>query len=335
MALIFLDSFDHYVTADMGKKWTVVSGASITAGQGRRGTAAVRFPNGVSSVEKSLGITQPTLIVGCAMRFTTMPTTAVDWLYIRDTGTTQVDLRLNATGKLQVNRGGTTLGVGTAVLSLNTYYYIELFVTVHPTTGVAKVAVNGVLDINLTNQNTRQTAANQATAVRLGLIQGFALGNCDIDDVYVCDSTGSTHTDFLGDCRVDCLLPTGDGTSQQWTPSTPGTHYTLVDDAAPNTTDYVASATVGQRDTYGMQDLSAMTGTIYGVQLNLAALKSDAGARSLKPLLLSGASEALGTATALSTSQTYTLHVQTTDPATGSAWTEAAINVLQCGAEVA
>ena len=72
------------------------------------------------------------------------------------------------------------------------------------------------------------------------------------------------------------------------------THYTLVDDAAPNTTDYVSSATVGQRDTYGMQDLTAATGTIYGVQLNLAALKSDAGARSIKPLVLSGASEALG-----------------------------------------
>ena len=84
-----------------------------------------------------------------------------------------------------------------------------------------------------------------------------------------------------------------------------------------------------------MQDLTAVTGTIYGVQLNLAALKSDAGARSIKPLLLSGAFEALGTATALSTSQTYTRHVQTTDPVTAAAWTESAVNSMQAGAEVA
>jgi len=84
-----------------------------------------------------------------------------------------------------------------------------------------------------------------------------------------------------------------------------------------------------------MQDLTAATGTIYGAQLNLAALKSDAGARSIKSLIKSGSSEVLGSAIALNTSQLYTLQMQVTDPATSAAWTEAGINSVTCGAETA
>jgi hypothetical protein len=49
------------------------------------------------------------------------------------------------------------------------------------------------------------------------------------------------------------ILPTGEGTYLQWTPSSGATHYTLVDETTCNgVTDYVRTTTVGQRDSYGV-----------------------------------------------------------------------------------
>lgn len=339
MALRMMDGFDSYATADLLKKWTTFAGVmTVNAGTGRRGTASARCVND-SDCYLSLTLdAQPTWILGMAWHLTELPSGAIAACAVYDGATLQADLRLNPDGTVSVTRNGTVLGApSVATIPLSTYVYLEWRVTIHNSTGSTEVRLNGTSILALTAQDTQNTANATANMLRLGSI-GTAdhIGTQNLDDVYICDGTGAApHNTFLGDCRVDTLLPTADGTAQQWTPSTPGTHYTLVDEAAPNTTDYVSSSTVGQRDTYGMQDLTAATGTIYGVQLSLAALKSDAGARSIKPLVLSGASEALATATALSTSQTYTRHVQVTDPATAAAWTEAGVNAAQAGAEVA
>jgi hypothetical protein len=42
MALRFVDSFDHYLTADLTEKWTnLISTPAISSGNGRRGTSAL------------------------------------------------------------------------------------------------------------------------------------------------------------------------------------------------------------------------------------------------------------------------------------------------------
>ena len=40
MSLLFIDGFDHYATADITKKWTTASAATIGV-TGRRGTGGV------------------------------------------------------------------------------------------------------------------------------------------------------------------------------------------------------------------------------------------------------------------------------------------------------
>lgn len=346
MSLRFLDSFDHYVTADLGKKWGTSFGTSgtmvIQAGAGRRGTSSLRFTSmngtgGTQAVVIKAFENQTTWILGFSFFFTVIPAATSNICQFMDGSTTQVDMQFTSSGTIQPARGGAIIAGASTALSANVSYYLEFAVTIHPTAGSVIIRANGTTIYSATNVNTRNTANTWANTLWLGASAAWGRTSVvDFDDVYICDGAGAApFNTFLGDCRVDTLLPNSDGTSQQWTPSTPGTHYTLVDETPPNTTDYVASSTVGHRDTYGMQDLAAMTGTIYGVQLNLAALKNDAGARSIKPLLLSGASEALGAATGLGTSLAYTLHVQTTDPATGVAWTESAVNAMQAGAEVA
>jgi len=337
MALRFIDGFDHYATADFGKKWGGVSAGSpaISAGTGRRSTASLRCPTG-SSLHLTLDA-QQVWLVGIAVRITAFPTTLVVLLAWLDGVTLQGDVGITNTGAVLVRGGGSaTLGTSTNVLSLNTYYYLEWRLLVgNAGIGQSEVRVNGVSWLALTGVDTQGTVNATATVLKCGTVQSSA-GSLDIDDLYICDGTGSApHNTFLGDCRVDSLLPNADVTPQQWTPSTGTTHYTLVDETAPNTTDYVSSSTPTHRELFGMQDLTAATGTIYGAQLNLAALKSDAGTRSIKSLIKSGSSEILGSTIALSTSQLYTLQIQVTDPATSVAWTESGINAVNCGAEVA
>jgi len=342
VALRFVDGADSYATADLTKKWTASTLATVNAGTGRRSTSSLRGSAATSAWSVALTLdAQATWIVGCAVRVSALPAGTRTLLALLDGVTVQLSVQLNADGTLEVLRSGSASvagGLSVATVPTNTFVYLEFKATIANSiaANTVQVRVDGVQVINVTAGQDCQNSANaSANQIRFGPAANAGI-TVDYDDLYICDGIGSApQNTFLGDSRIDTLLPTADGTSQQWTPSTPGTHYTLVDDAAPNTTDYVSSATIGQRDTYGMQDLTAQTGTIYGVQLNLAALKSDAGARSIKPLVLSGASEALGSATALSTSQTYTRHVQVTDPATGAAWTESAVNAMQAGAEVA
>ena len=70
------------------------------------------------------------------------------------------------------------------------------------------------------------------------------------------------------------------------------------------------------------------------VQLATVARKDDAGNRSLRAGLKSGATSANGATRVLGTS--YTLYDDRfeIDPASGAAWTKASVDALEAGAEV-
>jgi len=333
VALRFIDGFDHYATADLSMKWTPTGSPTISAGNGRRGTSCLEIPIGTSSVAKTLDA-QSVWILGMALRISAAPTSSQNFLDVLDVSTIQISVEINTDLTLRVLRGTTEIGRTTAVLVTGVYTYIECSIVINNTTGSIILRLNGVAVLTLGPLDTQQTANSTANLIRLRALGTSAFTR--YDDLYICDGTGAApHNTFLGDCRIDTLLPNSDSTPQQWAPSTGTTHYTLVDEATPNTTDYVSSSTPTHRELFGMQDLTAATGTIYGAQLNLAALKSDAGARSIKSLIKSGSSEASSAAVALSTSQLYLLQMQVTDPATTAAWTESGINAVTCGAEIA
>jgi hypothetical protein len=156
------------------------------------------------------------------------------------------------------------------------------------------------------------------------------------DDVYFCYTSGSRNNDFLGDVRVVTLRPNADMTQADFTPSVGSVHYSLVAEAPDNDGDatYVESGTVGHKDLYGYQDLTGTPAAILAVQLATVARKDDAGGRSLRAVLKSGATTANGTTRVLGTS--YALYDDRfeVDPATGTAWTKAGVDALEAGVEV-
>lgn len=336
MAIIFMDGFDHYT--NIISKWTGSNNASIGTTGGRR-NGGVYNGNNFHYCYKTLPTSATTMIAGCAFKPNGTGASRAILNFCEGVTTQHVTLSYESSGKITARRGndnGTILGTGLTVLTSGIFYYIECKVTVNATTGYVEVRVNGVLDLQLSNQNTR----NGGT---VGTIDTFQIGQSNgagdgtsgsYDDLYVCDTTGPSANDFLGDCRIDTLFPNGDGNYQQFSLSTGTSHFANVNKTAPAATPYNFSSTVAQRDSYAFTDLPGLTSQIiYGVQINAAATKSDSGTRSVGTMSRLGGVDKDGAGTALSTSQLIVSEIQHTDPV-GTAWTEANVNAAEFGVKV-
>lgn len=335
--LIFADGFDHYATADLPKKSWTLAGAPTIVSAGRRGGGALQSSNSSSqTATRVLPANTSALVVGAAISCTTQSSISSDYELIAfvDGTTTQVAIRLTASGRLAIYVGSTLVAAAARPFILGGFQYIELKASIHNTTGAYELRVNGETLMSASGINTRATANNYANGVRFGTTAGnFLLQTTD--DVYCCDTTGAVNNNFLGDVRVDTLLANGAGSNAAFTSSSGGANYTNVDEAAPNTTDYNSSSTLNAIDSYVMTDLSALASdTIFAVQASVAVLKDDAGTRSIGVVAKSGGTTTVGGNVALSTGYSFASTVLETDPNTGTAWTEASVNALEVGVKV-
>jgi hypothetical protein len=339
MAFLFMDSFDHYATADIAQKWAVNSGFTITAADGRRSSASVGIATGGELRSPTLTVgSQSVAIVGFALKPLVFPSVNHNFMsvFAAGAGVSQVTLGFTTGGALTVKRGGThnsndgaLLGTSVYTFSTGTYVYLECMTTLHDSTGTVDVHVNGVSILSLTGQDTNNGGSNAWTSIFFG--SGASLGY-RMDDLYVCDgSGGAPWNTFLGDVRVDPRYPTGAGATTGWTPST-GANWQCVDDATPNgDTDYVSAATTGLTDTYALQDAPVAGASLVAVQVNINHKKSDSGACALVPVVRHSGTDYLGATISPLTAYSYSVIPYATNPGTSAAWTEADFNAAEFG----
>lgn len=344
MALLFCDSFDHYAIGDINEKWTSGSGSiSIGSGRGRfggntllgqpsnNGSYTVTWVNPAGAVQ--------TWIMGMAFRVSVGAGSPTAYWRISDGGTIQIEVRRDpSTGKLLVYRGGSTLiATGTTVIreGAGDWYFIEIKAKIDNTTGTVEVRVNGNVDSTFSG-DTAQTANNSADRISIAAGTGISTNiTTDYDDLYVADTTGTLLNDFIGDCRVLCLMPNGDGATSQLVGSDGNSvnNSLLVDETAPNDdTDYVESSTVGDKDTYAYGDI-AQSGSLFGVQILTSAKKTDAGVRSIRSIARLSGTEVESADFALGATYTYYREVRETKPGGGN-WTVADVNNAEFGVKV-
>lgn len=335
MAMLFMDGFDHYASADIPKKWNSAVSASrtILPTGGRRGGGALQL-SATGCTKGFAAAATDTIVVGVC--FVSSSDTPTIQLTADATGTIHLTVRVLANGAVEALRGttaGTIIGTSAAgaVPNRATTFYIEVKAKLHDTTGSVEVRVNGSSTpvLNLTNVDTKSGGTET-------VFSGITLSTQSsvLDDLYVLDTSGAANNNFLGDVRIDTIFPTSDGNYQSFTPSTAGAHYVLVDDATPNTTDYVDGAASGDRESFGLADLAALTSsTVYAVQVNAAVNKDDAGARSASTMIRTSATDADGASVALGTTQSYISQIYATD-AGGSAWTQSSVNAMEAGVRV-
>lgn len=259
----------------------------------------------------------------------------------------QIYLRRTATNAVAVYRGnglsgtgaipsGTLLAQSSANVIDDNWHYIEVSATIHATTGSVIVRVDGVEVVNFTG-NTKNTG----TSTNIDLVRfkaGKYVGVSTIvalDDMYICDGTGSTNNTFLGDVRVQTILPTGAGSSTQLVPTGSANNWQNVNEVPFNNATYNASSTVGERDMYALGDLTVGTTTVYATQSVAHMQKSDAGVGTAKVAVKSGASTYYDPTQSLGSAVTAYATVREVDPATSTAWTVSGVNAIEAGVEVA
>jgi hypothetical protein len=289
--LLFADSFDHYNTAQILRKYAGYFGDTIGA-FGRNATNGVQG----ASTSQFNGIVEPvpqnpnTLFIGFAFFTSGLPNSIRGLCNFTDTGTGQVNIVLRPDGRIETYRGSTLLATTAVGIGVSQYNYFEVFATINNTTGAVQLRLNGTNILNLSGVNTRNTANNQINGVTINGHAGTtSLGligtGANMDDFYICDTTGSTNNTFLGDVRVQAIFPTGAGNYTQWSPTPAVPNWQNVDEnPATDDTDYNASATAVQKDSFAFADITPATGTVYAVAHNLMMRKDDAGVRTVRAL---------------------------------------------------
>ena len=339
MTLLFADGFDSISNGDFGTygdwQW-YASYTKIDSTYGRRGTNGMRFYNwsGQSPWTATPAFTpSSTLIWGTAFR--TSSFTSPGHIYFRalDNGY-QYYVRFSVNGQVELYNSGGLLETGTTQMQSDKWYYLEIKVTVHDTTGAYEVRINGNTDMSDTNVDTKSNATYDT--VKDIYFAGVAGGNhWYFDDMYIANNIGSYVNDFLGDIRVDALMPDGAGSNTDWTPSA-GANYQCVDEVDINDdTDYVSETVTTSYDTYSFDDLVPTSGTVYGVCTRMVARKADAGSRSTKTATRISTTEYDHSDThSMSDSYLMFRDIWEENPNTASAWTISDINGAEFGVKL-
>jgi len=339
--LLFIDSFDHYSTAQTSRKWTVQNGATITSA-GRTGNgmigAALDFPS------KTLDQDYTTLTMGAAYNTQSFANAI---LYFRNViNDVQFSLFHVGDGRLRFRfqaLPGSPISALSApssyVINNNRWYYFEMQATLDggpPAHVVASARVNGVEFLTWDYTHASLGAAGMAFRYVTMEAPGGGL-KATYDDLYV------TDTEFLGDVRIGVLYPNAVGDSSAWTPNSAGANYTKVmEHPADDNVTYVAAASTGLKDLYNLDDIDpAFVGTIKGVQALWCVVKSDEGDAAVKGLWKSSGTEIVQASGhnflppngyyPSATSYLYNIQTERKSLFTAADWTKTEINALQLG----
>lgn len=339
MALIWSEGFDGPQTST---KYVTTGIAIFDTTAGRNGKGA-RYTGSFQTVMQlrdfSSAEEDDVIIMGIALKYRVAPTVTHDVASFEyGTLAQHLKLRITAAYKIQITDSTNTViaETPTSVLATGQWYYIELKVKIHDTLGTAEIRTNGLTRVTATNVDTRNNA-NSAPAlvnrVVLYLNQSASLPEVNyMDDIYICNKQGSTMNDFLGDVRIDTLLPNGNGNSSQWVGSDADSvnNYLLVSDTSDAT--YVESNIDFNKDTYAHANTTNTTGNILGV-VQWTRAQVDIVPRQIVPVARLGATEADGVTYDMATSLTWYKQVNETKPG-GGTWTFTDVDNAEFGYKV-
>lgn len=358
MALLYIDGFD---AADAALRW-VRTGVdadfsyptTTRFGTGRAVTlSSVTFNSTVSLLRPIAP--SAAVYIGAALKIglefdsnASNPTANLFGLYSDGGQTGHIYLRrITLTNAIALYRGdantgnigspGTQIAISPVGVFDGNWHYVEVYAAIHDTTGRVTVKIDGNTVIDFTGDTRNGGTSMNIDAIRFktGTYSSWTPNSpISIDDLYICDGTGTTNSTFLGDVRVQTLLPNGAGSSTQFTPTGSSNNYANVSEVPYNSATYNASSNVGQRDTYALSDLVAGTTTVFGVQSVAHMQKSDAGTATAKIALKSGAGVYYDPVQSLGSTSTAYMQVRETDPGTSATWTVGNVNALEAGMEV-
>lgn len=326
MALQFIEGFDDGLMIPKGWQgtWTPTTYPDIVAGRfGGKAMKTAYIKGGVYYLAQPLS---GAVIVGFAVQ------PSMSAYTVQIAAFDKAGLYIQAGGALALYRNDTNVQIAVSAKTIwptgGIWRYLEL--KYDTTTGACEVRVDGVTAVSGTVPTT--SAIGSIKFPNTPNSKGEFL----IDDLYIADSTSTINNDFLGDVRVSLLLPSADGTYQDMVPSSGTSHYSLVNDATPDTTSYVSTPNVGARDTYQFPDLSNNTAGVFGLRVTSYSQKDGTGSAGIRNVArISGADYQGVTVSSLSVSWTANSELWESNPATGQLWSVSDVDDAEFGIETA
>ena len=353
MALLFIDGFDAYGTDTVN----VVS-AMFAAGYGsalgfggdshtlasantRTGIGFSIFPSGISfggGILRNFP-TASGIVSGFAVKVNQGGFQALCRIgYNNYAGTAGMQIIMSANGANGITvataDGAHSYASAPNVLFQGVWQFIEIKYSPGVGTSYLEVRVDGIAVIVITNQ----ALVSGALASLVNMFEFSSNGNANIqvDDWYLCDLTGSSFNNFLGDCVVHALLPNADGGTNQFAQvgGTGAGHFTSVDEATPDgDTSYLSSNTTGQIELFTVPTLPADIVDVLAVGVNISARKQAAGVGTYASVLDVGGVQSVSAATPTSLGYVTQQKLFQTQPGGGS-WTLTAAQNAKFGVKI-
>ncbi len=349
MSLKGAEDWDIYDTADITMAWVTVGSATIVAGAGRCGTAAIHNttpPDGpVTGVTTSVPGGYAAFAINAESPGYVNSQFSIGNSNGLNPGDTLAFARILGSGAIDMWSGPNTI-LGTqivttapGVVQFGLYTQIGFEWKFDAATGYMRIYNNGTLiaDSGATNTLNGYSSGQWAT------IGFFGLGY--MDDLYWGDTSGPSagldDDGYMGDLRCEGQTPLSDadgggGTYQDWTRST-GTDYgALVNEIPPDGgATYLEDATPGDTQTFTFPPLSVGVGAVKGVVVIPNLVKTEFATREIATAIVSGATLDIGTTQALaSTSYRYYPQVYPINPVGSALWTIASVNASEAGVQV-
>lgn len=325
--VLFKDSFERYdlgsvtgaLLANLLSRYTIVSGILSIVNTGRTGQCA-------NLGQAALGKVLPhsaRWVTGFAYRRNNPPVNDQSRYEIFNNDNQMCRLLEDTDGTLSLRAGNSNIiAVTTRALHTGIWYYIELDVTLSGTAPIicsAELRINGHVEASgagSTGFNVTDNLSQDATGNfhQFSGLTGVS-NSASFDDIYIKNEAG-----YEGDIRVLAAYPSADGGTLQWTPSSAGSHFAMVDSHPVDLTKWLETATPGDIDLWDVT-LPSFSGSIVAVNLSVLARKDDEGTKSFKIVVGPTGTDALSDEFFVSdvTPEYYEFSLKT-NPTTGGAW---------------
>ena len=336
MTLLFIDSFDHYATAELEDKgWShsTFSEHKILAANGRRGTQSLfvsQFTIGTDLTHSLLD--SDTMVIGAAMRWSSFLNTEA-FVFQNAGGGNICMVETTTAGELRLTSGGQVRITTANIYTATDYSYYEMKYT--KGTGAnsfAELRKDGIVLLTITNGN----ATEQVSAFRI-IESAGAAGSSAADDLYVLNGLGTTNNDYLGDVRIDVQHADANGAEITFSSNSGADNWTHVDDVlTDNDTTWNESGVISNRDLHTVE-LPTLGTEIHGIQQCIHQRKTDAG--TVKVDVISekpgGTGEKINKAAHLAADTfAYALAIRETDPDDDTTWSDAKIRANEWGYKI-
>ena len=301
------------------------------------GRAFRPYVNGISGVAYGVVTiaSKSTLYTRMACKLNTTTATEISIMrYYEGASTVHTDITvIPSTGQVKAYRSTTVLATSAiSVFSPSTWFVIEVWNTIHDTTGRIQVRINGnstaVIDFT---GDTRNAGTGVIDSIRMGLVASAPNPTeMYMDDVMVRDDT------WCGAGAIYLLLPDGAGSTTNWTAST-GTVHECIDELPVDWTDYAyTDATVANtRHLVTVQNPTVTPLSITAVAAIANMRVTAAGGGNANTVIKSGSSVLEGSSVALDVSGRWVVTYADTNPDGSVAWTASALNAVEIGIESA